>query len=283
MLSTSNLIAFAGLVISAPLFVACDDGNSRPSFTPPDSSVPGTGLDSAVADSTVPDSTVPDAGAWVPPGDASPSDASPSDAAVSDGSPPTDGSVAGDGGYTCTPPVTCASVKTAFSNQAACCAPKTPCGLEFPEIDDVNAALFPNAKEFIAEWTKDDPNGKCAPEHFFFGSRPGLDKQRVEVEGGKDILVTPTCESFTLLAFVLPGCCLPGSKCGYSTHESRYTLEYLLTGGTAPFTQPICVSADELNQQLRDSGTLESFARVKAGDGGCNYQALSAELPDMGP
>jgi hypothetical protein len=134
------------------------------------------------------------------------------------------------------------------------------------------------AKDFYAMQTKDDPSGRCAPESFYFGKRPGLWKHRVELDNGGYILITPDCDSYTLAAFILPGCCLPDNTCGLSTDESYTTLSVL---GQGPFTQKECVPAETLNQQLRDAN-LSAFARTKA-SGTCNHAALAAELPPEVP
>jgi hypothetical protein len=177
----------------------------------------------------------------------------------------------------CVLPSDCVDINTLFFASKACCTPTTTCGYELPELDSETLMHFPDAKEFIAKQTAGDPNGRCAPASFFLGPRPGLYKHRVEPENGQDILITPDCGSFTVLAFILPGCCLPDNTCGLSTDESYSTLE-VLAGAPAPFTSPECVSAPTLNQQFRDSMTLAPFARTIA-SGACNYAALAAELP----
>ena len=91
-------------------------------------------------------------------------------------------------------------------------------------------------------------------------------------------LRAPDRPSFSLGAFILPGCCLPDNTCGLSTDESYSTLEYLAGGASFPFTQPECVSAEVLNQQLRDSVVLAGFGRTTA-TGTCDHAALAAELP----
>jgi hypothetical protein len=183
---------------------------------------------------------------------------------------------AGSGAAACVRAPGCDNIATPALTAAACCTPVTPCGYELPPLDPETEMWFPEAKAQIAQLTKGDPNGRCAPDSFFFGQRPGLWKHRVEPEQGEDILITDECESYTVFAFILPGCCLPDNTCGLSTDESWPTLEELAPG--APFAKPECVSAAVLNQQFRDSGTLAGFARTTAA-GSCNYAALSAELP----
>lgn len=184
---------------------------------------------------------------------------------------------AGEGGA-CAPPMDCRDVDVGGDlSFKACCSATVDCGYELPMLDEENRMLFPQAEEFIVMWTG-DPNSRCARLELFFGPRPGLWKHRVEVEGQEDILITPDCDSYTLGAFILPGCCLPDSTCGLSTDESWTTLESLAQGVEAPFNRPECVSAEVLNQQFRDSVVLEDFARTTAG-GTCDYAALAAELP----
>jgi hypothetical protein len=162
--------------------------------------------------------------------------------------------------------------------QRACCTPSYTCGYELPPPDEETLMLFPQAVEFLANLVKDDPNGKCVPASFYFSPREGLWKHRVEVDGGEDILITPDCLSFSLGAYILPGCCLPDDTCGLSTDESYTTLEYLAEGASFPFTRPECVTAEVLNQQFRDSVVLAGFARTIA-TGTCDHVALAAELP----
>jgi hypothetical protein len=102
---------------------------------------------------------------------------------------------------------------------------------------------------------------------------------RVEVEGGDDILITPDCESFTVFAFILPGCCLPDDRCGLSTDESSPTLGALAGDPQAPFARPECVPAEVLNQQFRDSQVLLPLARTVAA-GKCDHAALADELAE---
>jgi hypothetical protein len=199
-----------------------------------------------------------------------------------------------DAAYSCTPdPEICPDLDIGMMPQPSCCTPTEPCGYELAELDEETKMWFPDAEGFLAELTRGDPNGRCVPESFFFGVRPGLWEHRVEVNGGgvdgggvdggvdrgADILIVPECDSYTLLAYILPGCCLPDDTCGLSTDESWPTLEYLAMG-TFPFTSPECVSAAELNQQFRDSVTLQTFARIPDTTGTCDYAARAAELPD---
>jgi len=172
----------------------------------------------------------------------------------------------------------CVDVNATFVSLKACCSPVTTCGYELPDLDPETQRFFPDAQDFVAMLAAGDPNGRCVPENFFFDLQPGLWKHRVEVETGQDIFITPDCQSFSLAAFILPGCCLPDNTCGLSTDESWPTLQVLAGGIDAPFTKPECVTAEELNQQFRDSGSLASLARTRAA-GTCNYAALEAELP----
>jgi hypothetical protein len=189
-----------------------------------------------------------------------------------------DGSAA-DAAFSCTPPGDCPDVEVASMSLTACCSPVTDCGYEVAELDDMILTDFPMAADFRDMLVEGDPLGKCAPEWWFFGTRPGLEADRIEVEDGDDILITPDCESYTVLAFILPGCCLPDNSCGLSTDQSWPTLEYLAEYMEAPFTRPECVSADVLNQQFRDSVVLEGFARTTA-TGSCDYAALDAQLAE---
>jgi hypothetical protein len=176
----------------------------------------------------------------------------------------------------CVRPPGCDDIVAPSITATACCTAVTPCGYELPPLDPETEKWYPQVREFVANLTKGDPNGRCAPDSVFLGPRPGLWKHRVEPEHGEDILITDECESYILFAFILPGCCLPDNTCGLSTDESWPSFESFVPN--APFAKPECVSAAVLNQQFRDSGTLVGFARTIAG-GTCNYAALSAELP----
>jgi hypothetical protein len=204
------------------------------------------------------------------------SDAAPADAASRDASSSAD---APDAAYSCTPPSDCPDITVGGISTTACCSPVTECGYELPEPDAETLMYFPDVVPFVAELTEGDPNGRCAPESFFFSPQPGLWKHRVDVEDGEDILITPDCESFTVFAFILPGGCLPDDTCGLSTHESAATLGFLAEGMDVPFARPECVSAEVLNQQFRDSVVLEGLARTTA-SGTCDHAALAAELAE---
>ena len=204
----------------------------------------------------------------------------PSPAAAAGAAAPVAGQAGMAGAPACVPPSDCPDIDVGLVSTKACCTPVTTCGYEVPEPDPQTVMDFPQIPEFLAMLTAGDPNGRCAPSDFFLGPRPGLWEHRVEVEdGGPDILITPDCESYTLFAFILPGCCLPDSTCGLSTDESWPTLEVLSGGIDAPFNRPQCVPAEVLNQQFRDSGVFASLARTVA-SGTCNHAALAAALPD---
>ncbi|HKU38495.1 MAG TPA: hypothetical protein VJR89_10120 [Polyangiales bacterium] len=180
---------------------------------------------------------------------------------------------------TCVRPPGCDHISTPFFTGTACCTEKTPCGYELPELDPETEMWFPNARAQLEMVTKDDPNHKCAPEWWFFGPRPGVNSQRYEQAGFDDILVAEECPSYTVLPHILPGCCMPDNTCGLSTNESWPTFEEFEGPGAAPFTNPECVSAEELNRQFRASRHLTTFARTVAA-GSCNYAALDAMFPN---
>jgi hypothetical protein len=186
---------------------------------------------------------------------------------------------AADAGYSCTPPDDCRDFKVADNAYTACCSPVTECGYEALELDEETLMLYPHYPAVVAMATAGDPNGRCIPLHHFFGPRPGLYEHKVEVEDGEDILITPECESYTVLAFILPGCCLPDNTCALSTDESWPIFEGALMGKDAPFNRPECVPAEVLNQQFRDSEILEPFARTTA-SGTCDYAALAERLAE---
>jgi hypothetical protein len=160
---------------------------------------------------------------------------------------------------------------------AACCTPVSSCGYLIPELDAQTLMDFPQAKDFFAQVTKDDPNGRCAPESFYFGPQQGLNEERYEEPGVPDVLIASTCSSFHIAAFTLAGCCLPDNTCGLSTHTYGLMFAEIVGELDAPFARPACVPAEVLNQQFRES-KLGSVARLTDG-GTCNYAEIDARQP----
>lgn len=178
----------------------------------------------------------------------------------------------------CTVQPDCPDLTTPFLSSKACCTPFHACGYVLPEVDDITRSAFPMLEEFGMMWTMGDPSNRCANSKLFFDVRPGLDEERYLPDDGGQILITPSCMSHTLAAFILPGCCMPDNRCGLSTHMSYDTLGVLNELMPAPFTQPECVSAETLNQQFRATPKLGPFGRTIA-SGSCNYAELDARLP----
>ncbi|HTU61254.1 MAG TPA: hypothetical protein VMF89_22520, partial [Polyangiales bacterium] len=141
--------------------------------------------------------------------------------------------------------------------------------------------VYPQARELLLNVASDDPEGKCVPESVVFPVRPGTYDHRVQVEGPEagDILVAAQCESRGLLVFTLPGCCMPDDRCGISTDEVALQLGLILGGEEAPFTQPECVSADELNMQLKASSLAELAHFPPTAGAPCDYATLAAAQP----
>lgn len=139
--------------------------------------------------------------------------------------------------------------------------------------------FFPDAKDFAAMVAHGDPNGRCAPDTFLFGSHEGLDEERWEEPGSADILIAPGCSSYHLAAFSVMGCCLPDNRCGLSTHANYDTFAVLAPN--APFGMPECVAAEVLNEQFRAAG-LRAFARTTS-TGTCNYAEIDARQPNLMP
>jgi hypothetical protein len=174
----------------------------------------------------------------------------------------------------CTLPRTCQSIDTLPFSLAACCIQGSECGYELvrpPELRDLLLQMS------MAGSGAADPNGTCIPATKIFLREPGKDEQRVVVEGGTDQLITPACESRALLAFPLPGCCMPDNTCGISTYQIKDILAGLVLF-PAPFGSVECVSATELNAQFRAS-TLAGFAQLPPTTERCDYADLNARLP----
>jgi hypothetical protein len=185
-----------------------------------------------------------------------------------------------DSGGMCTMPAECQDLNTPFFQYPACCSPNVACGYEIT-YDDAFFEVYPQARDVIFDLASDDPEGKCVPDSYAFPVRPGTYDHRVELEGPEenDILVAEQCESRGVWVFTLPGCCRPDNTCAISTDEIAPTFEVLLEGEAAPFTKPSCLTADELNEQLRAS-SLSAFARIPAtGGAACDYAALAAAQP----
>jgi len=184
-----------------------------------------------------------------------------------------------DAGYACTTRDDCLDFEVQGVAFDSCCSPVTDCGYALPEASPETLMYYPDLPELQAQLTEGDPEGRCVSSTFLFGVRPGLADHRVRVDGGDDILVTLGCQSYTVLAFILPGCCLPDDTCALSTSESAPTLGYLAEDLAAPFASPECVPAETLNQQFRASRVLEVFAQTTA-SGSCDHAALDATLPE---
>lgn len=174
----------------------------------------------------------------------------------------------------------CKDLNTSYFQYPACCSPNVACGYQI-SYDDAFFEVYPQARDVLFDLASDDPEGKCVPDRYVFPEKPGTYDHRVEVEGPieDDVLVAKECESRGFWVFTMPGCCMPDNRCGISTDEVAPTFEVLLDGATAPFAKPECVTADELNAQLKAS-PLAAFARIPATSGApCDFAALSEALP----
>lgn len=188
---------------------------------------------------------------------------------------------AADGGNVCMMTDDCKDLNTSFFQYPACCSPHVTCGYQIT-YDDAFFEVYPQARDVLFTLASDDPEGKCVPDSYVFPKRPGTYDHRVELEDTPeedDVLVAAQCESRGFWVFTLPGCCMRDNRCGISTDEVAGTFEVLLEGESAPFSKPECVTADELNMQLRMS-SLDAFARIPATSGdACDYAALAAAQP----
>lgn len=179
---------------------------------------------------------------------------------------------------TCTLPDYCQDLDTLFFVWPACCTAATPCGYAL-DVPEEFFDVYPQARDLQAELTVDDPEGRCVPDHFVFSVSDGQYKHRVEEDDGDFVLITPDCESRTMMVHTLPGCCMPNNECGVSTDETWHTLGAFVPGESYPFTEMECVAVSELNRQLKES-PLAAFARIpETTTRPCDYAALEAELP----
>lgn len=180
----------------------------------------------------------------------------------------------------CSKRADCVDLDTSYFNYPACCSPHTPCGYQI-NYDDAFFEVYPQVRDILFNLASDDPEGKCVPEEYVFPKREGTYDHRVEQDGPEadDVLVAQQCESRGFWVYTLPGCCMPDDSCGISTDEIAGTFEVLLDGESAPFSKPECLSADDLNAQLRDS-KLAAFARFPATSAAaCDYAALAQANP----
>jgi hypothetical protein len=198
-----------------------------------------------------------------------------------DASPQTHVDAAADSSEACRKTDDCKDLNTSFFQYPACCSPHVTCGYQIT-YDDAFFEVYPQARDVLFNLASDDPEGKCVPESYVFPTRPGTYDHRVELEDGpeeEDVLVAAQCESRGFWVFTLPGCCMRDNRCGISTDEVAGTFEVLLDGAMAPFSKPECVTADELNMQLKAS-PLDAFARIPATSGdACDYAALAEAQP----
>ena len=226
-------------------------------------------------------------------GQTAPAPAAGSGAAAVSAAPAAAGSVATAGsatpaaaasGGTCVRSPDCLDIMTSFFSFPGCCTQKYACGYEVSFAPEF-LAVYPMARDLLVELTADDPNGKCANQTFVFPVKPGTYDHRVELPGPpeNDILIDAKCESRGITVFSLPGCCMPDNRCGISTDEMAPQFQVLLEGETAPFTEPECVTADVLNQQIKAT-KLSAFARIPATTGAaCDYAGLAARIPRYKP
>jgi hypothetical protein len=149
-----------------------------------------------------------------------------------------------------------------------CCRLDTPCGLELTEPANL-AALIP--------LTTGNLDGCISVDTIFSKAEPH-DEQRVAVDCGEDILLTPACESRNLLAFPLYGCCKAEGVCGYSTDQTASILGGQAMRPDAPFARYECATGAELNAQFRAS-PLAGLAHLPEAETRCDYAAIAARNP----
>jgi hypothetical protein len=172
----------------------------------------------------------------------------------------------------CTPPPDCLPI-VSLINLDVCCSDTLRCGFDLTPI----AAIAPMYPE-LASVVDVDPEAPCWPRSSAFFELPTAAAERISVEGGDDVLITPDCPARLFAATELSGCCLPDDGCGYATQMARFTF-HELSGQSDPstFTQPECLSATQLNAELRDGG-LAAWAYVPESKGHCDFASLDAQL-----
>lgn len=174
----------------------------------------------------------------------------------------------------CTLPSSCRTVNTIAFELRACCLSESVCGYDLVRPAELSEAFFGPLADGspIAK-------GTCVPADRVFRAAPGESEERVAVEGGPDILVTPSCDSRILGGFSLPGCCMPNNQCGVSTHNTADTLGVLVVGLSPPgFTRIQCMPVDTLNMQFRQTN-LAGFGQLPVSNQSCDFKAVDAMLP----
>lgn len=173
----------------------------------------------------------------------------------------------------CTLPTGCVGLATDAFAFAACCSRSVECGFQLEEPADFRELFF------IASGSFDplDPGSRCVPLEKIFNEGTGLEEQRIVVDEGEDIFLTPECDSRNLLAFPLHGCCTSAGMCGYSTDQTRLILENYVPD--APFSKAACFTGAELNAQFRMT-EVAGLGHLPEMRKSCDYAAISARHPE---
>lgn len=176
----------------------------------------------------------------------------------------------------CVPPPSCKNFHTLLFRLDACCSEKVACGLDMspftllsehwdrPEV----RAVFP------AELTL---TNTCLRPGSMFVPVDGPTEERVQLEDGADILLTPECKTYNVFNLPMPGCCLPSGACGMSSHYSVGNVTSVLAP-TAGINRPQCLTGAEFNRQVQGT-VLQVIADAPEIAGRCDYAALDARLP----
>lgn len=168
----------------------------------------------------------------------------------------------------CDLPADCVRIETEAFRFDPCCRIGLACGYRLIEPADF-AALFP-----LAAGSLDG----CVPVESIFSKAEPHAEERIAVEGGEDILLTPACESRNLLAFPLWGCCKPSGVCGYSTDQTADILAGQSMSPDAGFSRYECATGSELNAQFRAS-PLAGLAHLPEVETRCDYPGIAARNP----
>jgi hypothetical protein len=172
---------------------------------------------------------------------------------------------------TCTPPADCLPI-VSLVNIGVCCSDTLRCGFDLTPIASARP-MYPE----LGSVFEVDPDKPCWPRANLFLEHPSPNTERIQVAGGDDVLITPTCQGRLFTTTPLPGCCTPNNTCGYDTHLARNTFHELARASEAAFSEPECLTAAALNAELR-ANDLAAWAYVPAASGTCDYEALDAML-----
>ena len=203
-----------------------------------------------------------------------------------DGNPSDGGEMASDGGIekeqasavssTCTLPADCKPIALPLAMNV-CCSETLRCGFDFTPLIFMYEAIKLSGDADHVYPADFDPAKPCLPRSTIFLDYASTTEERVKNENGEDILITPACLGRQIATLYYPGCCMPSGACGLSTHMTADSLKIFVNQADEPFTHLECVSAFELNAQIRES-LMSPTAYFPETTGSCDYAEIEGRL-----